>query len=280
MSDAKTSSDDLPTTHPDDSPSRDQSTSVDQISTPLQGTPTPPQHPAPAAAKPKSKGGPATHKSGCGCRPCAARRRTEEAIAGRTGPDRTSPVAATEALVPPKDILSDLPAVPVSRMKQHVARWLTMKTANPDLTNKEIAQELGISLSTLQNTLYKARQQGWLTFVDPVDELKYGMIPKIADNLNLFLDARDRTVTLEAAKATLFREYASKEGINDAPPTTILALKIEMPTNAAPTTNIKGVIVGTPVSLNVVEGEVVNATQRSSEISSVPSGLSQEKRPE
>lgn len=165
-------------------------------------------------------------------------------------------------------------------MKQHVARWLTMKTANPDLTNKEIAQELGISLSTLQNTLYKARQQGWLTFVDPVDELKYGMIPKIADNLNLFLDARDRTVTLEAAKATLFREYASKEGINDAPPTTILALKIEMPTNAAPTTNIKGVIVGTPVSLNVVEGEVVNATQRSSEISSVPSGLSQEKRPE
>lgn len=146
--------------------------------------------------------------------------------------------------------------MPVSRMKQNTATWLKMKAANPDLTNKEIAKELGISVNTLQNTLYKAKKEGWLTFTDPLEDLRYGMIPKIADNLNLFLDARDRTVTLEAAKATLFRRYQTEEGIAEQP-STILALKIELPEGFS-RDNLpkpKGVIVARPNTF--VDAEVI-----------------------
>lgn len=250
MSDPQTPAEVISDTHLNDSP-------TDPSQPAPEGAGTTPQHPVNPSANPKSKGGPATHRPGCGCRPCSSRRRTEEALARRAGDDGEPSTLPAKVEAPKLEAeLSDLPAIPISRMKQNVAKWLTMKTADPDLTNKEIAEQLGIALRTLNNTLYKARKEGWLQFHDPLDELKYGMIPKVVDNLNLFLDARDRTVTLEAAKATLFREFANKEGIADAPPTTILALKIELPEGYS-RENLpkpKGVIVARP---NFVDAEVV-----------------------
>lgn len=145
-------------------------------------------------------------------------------------------------------------------MRQNVAAWLKAKSANSKLTNKEIAESIGISPSTMHASLYKARKEGWLRFEDPLNEFRYGMVPKIAENLNLFLDARDKQVTLEAAKATIFRQYAVEEGIAEAAPVTVLALKIEMPPGlvaGSTPPNLKGVIVGTPVGF--IEAEVVKS---------------------
>ena len=141
-------------------------------------------------------------------------------------------------------------------MKENVATWLRLKASDPKMSNKDIAATIGIAPKTLDNTLAKARKEGWLTFTDPLNELRYGMIPKIADNLNLFLDARDKQVTIEAAKATLFRQYQVEEGIQDSP-TTILALKIELPDGytAADLPKPKGVIIERPNTFT--EGDAV-----------------------
>ena len=201
--------------------------------------------------KPRS-GGYAFHKPGCRCRPCSARRRQEEAIAVGAG------LPAPQ--VPAKDVLSDTRGLAPSKMRHNVATWLKMKAVNPKVTTREVGEALGVSASTIQNSIYKARKEGWLSITDPLDEFRYGMVPKAADNLNMFLDARDRQVTLEVAKAGIFNKVAVEDGT--APQAvTVLALKVEMPPmpdGFTPTSNIKGVIVGTPISMTeVVDGKII-----------------------
>lgn len=145
-------------------------------------------------------------------------------------------------------------------MRANTARWLQLKTTNPDLSNKDIAKELGIAYKTLENTLRKARREGWLKFHDPLDDFKYGTVPLIAENMELFLKARDKQVTIEAFKATLAKEYAQEQGVHEAP-TTILALKIELPDGYS-RENLpkpKGVIVARPHTfVEVVDAETVD----------------------
>jgi hypothetical protein len=206
----------------------------------------------PAKSHPERKrGGPSYHKPGCGCRPCAARARQAQAVALGSRPE------ASQALVPAADVLSDLPRADSPRTKANVALWLKMQAADPKCTVKDVADHIGIAPRTLQNQIYKARKEGWLKFEDPLSEVKYGMIPKIAENLNLFLDARDKQVTIEAAKATIWRQFAHEEGIQDAP-STVLALKIELPAGytGGDLPKPKGIIVGKP---NFVDAEVISA---------------------
>ena len=145
-------------------------------------------------------------------------------------------------------------------MRFNVATWLKMKAANPKTTTREVGEALGLSASTIQNSIYRARKEGWLKLDDPLDEFRYGMIPKAADNMNLFLDARDKQVTLEVFKAGIAQRAAVEDGT--APQqVTVLALKVEMPPVPPGTpSNIKGVIVGTPVSMDIVDGEVLAKT--------------------
>lgn len=229
------------------------------------GTVQPPSDPIGPVIN-RSKGGPATHKPGCRCRPCAARARQQEAVAGGTRPD--APEAPTEirSLATTREIapgvvaeLSDAPNEPVSKTKAHVAGWIRAKAANPDASNIEIAKELGITVRNLRAALYKGRKQGWLEFSDPLNELKYGMVPKAMENLNLFLDARDKDITRDVLKATVFAEYQAAEGIQQQP-NTVFALKIEVPEGfdkASAAANIKGVIVGKGLGFEVIDAEKV-----------------------
>lgn len=161
--------------------------------------------------------------------------------------------------VPVPAELSDVIVATPRTLKSHVANWARMRATEPALTNKDIAERLGIAPQTLNAAIYRGRKAGWLRFEDPIHEVKFGMIPKVVENVNLFLDARDKQVTIEAAKATIWKQFQASEGIADAP-TTILALKIQMPEgyNASELPQPKGRIVGKPNTF--AEGEVIAVT--------------------
>lgn len=84
------------------------------------------------------------------------------------------------------------------------------------------------------------------------------MVPKVVENLNLFLDTRDKQVTLEMAKATVLAQYAKEEGTAQVS-NTVFALKIELPESfdkAEAAKSIKGVIVGKPIGF--IDAEIVD----------------------
>lgn len=126
--------------------------------------------------------------------------------------------------------------------------WLAMRSLEPTLSTKDIADRLGISVGYLRNLIYNARKDGWLSFTDPLDQIEYGIVPKVIDNLNYFLDAKDKTVTIETAKGTVFPQYKESKGISEAPHT-VLALKIEAPLPSDNVRVIAGQIVGRPRQL-------------------------------
>lgn len=126
--------------------------------------------------------------------------------------------------------------------------WLAMRSLEPTLSTKDIADRLGISVGYMRNLIYDARKEGWLKFDDPMDQIEYGIVPKVIANLNHFLDAKDKTVTIETAKGTIFPQYKEAKGASDAPHT-VLALKIEMPTPGDNVKVITGQIVGRPRQL-------------------------------
>ncbi len=132
--------------------------------------------------------------------------------------------------------------------RARIATWLAMRSVEPGIRNSEIADRRGISVGYLRDMIYKARKEGWLQFSDPMDQIEYGIIPKVVDNLNYFLDKKDRSVTIETAKGTLFKQYQESKGISDAPHT-VLALKIEAPEPGTEPIAISGHIVGKPRQL-------------------------------
>lgn len=125
--------------------------------------------------------------------------------------------------------------------------WLQWKAMEPKLTHMDAAARLGIASQTLTNLLHRASKSGWLTFENPLDELEYKQLPKVNEVINYHLDQGDKDVAVKLAQATIWKQYAASKGVTENP-TTVLALKIEMPEGFTPsgTPNIKGVIVGQP----------------------------------
>lgn len=114
--------------------------------------------------------------------------------------------------------------------RARIAAWLAIRASEPGITQKEIAQRMGISPNTLYSLIYRAQKAGWLKFDDPMAKLEYQVIPKALDNLNKFLDEGDKTVTIEVAKGTIFKTYQESKGVGENVPQTILAIKFEQPT--------------------------------------------------
>lgn len=118
---------------------------------------------------------------------------------------------------------------------------------SPNASKMEIAEKMGINSKRLYEILKEAKEENLISFSDPLDRVEYELIPKVVDNLNFFLDAKDKTVTIEAAKGTLFRAYQESKGLSDTN-STMLALKIELPDGH--TANVlTGHIVGRPKGL-------------------------------
>jgi hypothetical protein len=221
---------------------------------------TGPLLPEPTPTTPrKSRGGPDFHKPGCGCIACRARRRKAEALAGPTRSD-TSLEDYAQAVVntPAEEVLdADLP-VHVFRDKTpraRVAQWMAIKAQNPKLNNREISEEMGIAYSTLKSILSRANKAGWLVFDDPLSRIEHEIIPQALDNVAYWLAKKDKSVTIETVKNTVYRQYLDSKGISETP-NNVIALKIEMPPTLSGPVNslpiITGQIVGKP---RLPEGE-------------------------
>lgn len=194
-------------------------------------------------------GGPKGHKSGCLCGVCVKRRRKEETLAERVGPETID--APTEPTARRGSVLNaDLPvltASPHHSIRDRINQWLAIRATHPSLKDKEIAERIGVTANTLKSYIYKATKEGWLKFDNPIERLDNEIVPLAVDNLVHFLKEKDRTATLETAKGVLFPVYREQKGIHEVPQT-ILALKIEnVPLEAQKA--VTGMIVGKPREL-------------------------------
>ena len=212
-------------------------------SSPPPGAGLPPSEPALPPAPTRGPGqGLRNHKPGCQCFGCTGkgrpRPRKTEALAGGTGagggPLDASPRPAAELALPPLKTFK-------RTARARVGDWIKARALEPGITDIEVARRMGISPTSLKSHISKATKEGWLQFDDPLADLEYTIIPKVTENLKLFLDARDKQVTIETAKGTIFKQFQDSKGISDAPQT-VLALKIEQPEGAAQI--VTGKIVG------------------------------------
>lgn len=155
-------------------------------------------------------------------------------------------------------------------LKHRVAQYLQTSMALPDATKSDIAAHMGITTAQLYSVMTRGKAAGLLTFTDPFDVIDFELIPKVVDNLNYFLDKRDRTVTIEAAKGTLFRTYQESKGVSEAPQVA-LALKIEMPSSPTGSPGVlTGHIVGKGRNADTVSSVISSHEEDNDEASTFP----------
>ena len=178
----------------------------------------------------------ASHKPGCRCNACKGK--TQALL--RT--DRGDDPSATSALVlkepsPPKstkhargdsldaDGFGVIHFTDMHSNRARVLQWIELRSQG--LTNAEIAPIIGITHGALRTTLLRASREGWLKYNDPRERFHNEIVPKVVDNIEHFINAKDRTMTIEAAKgAGIFQSHQAIKVEGDAPQT-VLALKIE-----------------------------------------------------
>jgi DNA-binding Lrp family transcriptional regulator len=138
-------------------------------------------------------------------------------------------------------------------VRYRIAQWMEFRATEPDISNVEIARRMGISRRTLQAALTKATREGWLVFTDPVSRIEHEIVPRVLDNMVLFLDQKDKTATIEAYKSTVARQYLEAKGVSEAPQT-VLALKIET-MDPGQVKVVTGHVVGKAKELKVLNDE-------------------------
>jgi hypothetical protein len=134
-------------------------------------------------------------------------------------------------------------------LRNRVAQYLHYSMLNPNATMGDIADKMGIASTTLYRLIKDGQAAGVLVFEDPLKRIEHQIIPKVVDNLNFFLDAKDKTVTIETAKGTLFKAYQDSKGMTEGN-MTVLALKIEQ-AGGPEMKVVTGHIVGRPKGLIV-----------------------------
>ena len=195
----------------------------------------------------KPRGGPSFHKDGCRCNAC---KRKTQALLGTIGDGGTTLVSAN-ALQGRKAKGTPSVELPILRTynerspRARVSEWLAYRAKFPGIMNIEVAQKMGISAHTLNCAITIGGKEGWLVFDDPHERLKHKIVPKIVDNIEYYIDQKDKTMTIEAARGTgLFQSYQAAKAEGE-PVQTMLALKIEH-ADGGETKVITGHIVGRP----------------------------------
>lgn len=197
------------------------------------------------------KKGSKLHKPKCQC-PFCSRARTKEANLKSIGDGRRAEVL--DPNLSPRDqsrkleeiLNADLPVLVGNKTtgRERIVQYLAIRAKNPDIKVPAAAALMGINANTLSSYITRATKQGWLRFDSPLERLEHEIMPKVVDNLNEFMDEKDRTATIEVFKHTLAKQYQESKGVLDKP-TTILALKIET-VDSSQEKVISGTIVGTP----------------------------------
>ena len=133
--------------------------------------------------------------------------------------------------------------VPGISPKDRILQWAAYRASDPTLTDGDIAKKIGISTGWLRVIKCTAVKEGWLKFENPLARIENELIPQVVENLAEFLRKKDKQVTLETAKNTIFPEYKESKGIKENA-TTVLALKIEA---------------ADPEDVRVLTGEIIGA---------------------
>lgn len=135
-----------------------------------------------------------------------------------------------------------------SKVRRTVYAAIALKSQG--MKNDAVAEQLGITKNTLKTYMHRAHTRGWLTiasFDDPDDKLEIVLKSQTVENLNAFLVAKDKEVTLETAKGLgLFKTHQTIK-TDQAPPIGIaLSVQVELPvTGIAPIARV-GSIGGQP----------------------------------
>lgn len=129
--------------------------------------------------------------------------------------------------------------------KARLAQIAAFKAMGLNLT--EIADKLDLSYSTVKNIVSKGNKQGLIQYDDPFERFENMLIPKVVDNIEYWLNEKDKKMTIEAAKgAGIFKAHQAIK-VEGQAPQTVLALKIEMPeASGLESKTIVGHVVGKP----------------------------------
>lgn len=194
------------------------------------------------------------HKPGCHCPPCKGK---AKAIASRAGDGRDQ-VEPTPPQAQPQDVVhaDGLPLIIRNDRSARARVAQIVKYRIQGLTNKEIAEKLDLAHGFVRNLISKAAKEGWLKFEDPIDRFENEIVPKVVDNIDYWIEKKDKRMTIEAAKgAGIFKSHQALR-IDGAAPQTVLALKIEMPSNGEEAKAVTGHIVGKPRQLRASDDAV------------------------
>lgn len=125
------------------------------------------------------------------------------------------------------------------------------------LKYKQIGEKLGISESRVGQIVWEANKKGLIDYANPHEYFENRLTPKIVQNIEHWLDQKDKKMTIEAAKgAGIFKAHQALK-VEGQAPQNVIALKIEMPPlepgQQAPP--VVGMVVGKP--RRVLEGQIV-----------------------
>ncbi len=165
-----------------------------------------------------------------------------------TGAPSSPPPATRRSTKPPKD----------SKTYKVAAAYFGLRAQGMKLA--EISETLGIPKQTIQTYVKRSISAGWFTYkesMDVEDQIEYSIPDKVVRNVNEFLDARDKDMTVEAAKGLgIFKQHQAVKVDGAVNVGMALSVRVEMPPlkdGQSPIAILPGSVGGTPA----LEGEVV-----------------------
>ena len=172
-----------------------------------------------------------THKPGCKCRPCTASRgeSTAKKRNNKTNPNSAKGGDFFDDLDEEAVALAVITATPTRSLRNTIAKWKLMRIQQPNWSTARIATELGMSKASLYRSIGQARKKGILKIEDVEDQIEHVLKPKVMENIEHYLNEKDKEMTIQAAKGIGI--FTPKQGSADQP-TTVIGIKIEMPPGA------------------------------------------------
>jgi hypothetical protein len=159
------------------------------------------------------------------CIPCVSRRRKAEALINGDRDDTSGPTKTNSEIVN-----ADLPALIAQdrTARGRIAEWIAYRSTDPNLSNNEIADKLGIQPRSLNSIIARAAKEGWLKFDNPLDRMEHEIIPLTMDKLKKLIKDDNQQAILETAKGVIYPMFKESRGMAENQQT-VLAIKIEYP---------------------------------------------------